>query len=67
MNCVVLSGLYVFYGNIFSNLKEIVRAHCTRRLACPRTPIHFNHEQRALYLDTTFQNFVQGNLSVTDY
>jgi hypothetical protein len=26
-----------------------------------------NREQHALYLDTAFQNFVQGDLSITDY
>jgi hypothetical protein len=30
---------------------------------------HFlgNHETRALHIDTTFQSFVQGDLSINDY
>ncbi|XP_066366013.1 uncharacterized protein [Miscanthus floridulus] len=65
--CVVLSWLY---GTISADLVEIVMAPattaCTVWLALEDQFVG-NRETRALYLDAEFRNFLQGDLSVTDY
>uniref|UniRef100_A0A0A9AQB4 Integrase catalytic domain-containing protein n=1 Tax=Arundo donax TaxID=35708 RepID=A0A0A9AQB4_ARUDO len=67
MDCVVMTWLN---GTISPDLEEIVREdHPTARSVWLALEQQFlgNREQRALYLDAAFRNFVQGDLFIIDY
>ncbi|XP_066358175.1 uncharacterized protein [Miscanthus floridulus] len=67
MNCVVRSWLY---GTIVNDLVDVVMERgATARATWLTIETQFlgNRETRALYLDAQFRNFVQGDLSITDY
>lgn len=67
MECTVLSWLY---GTISSSLAEIVMSSTAlARHVWLGLEEQFigNKETRALYLDAEFRNFVQGDLSTSDY
>ncbi|XP_066373049.1 uncharacterized protein [Miscanthus floridulus] len=67
MDCVVMTWLL---GTVSPNLEEIVREDpaiaCSIWLALEHQFLG-KCEQRALYFDAAFRNFVQGNLSIIDY
>ena len=67
MDCVVKSWIQV---TITDDLAETISGrNSTARAAWRAIESQFfsNHETRALYLDPKFRNFVQGDLSITDY
>jgi uncharacterized membrane protein YgcG len=67
MDSVVISWLF---GTTTSELQEIIREHHgTAHQSWLALENHFigNRETHALHLDTTFRNFVQGDLSVHEY
>jgi len=70
MDCVVQSWLY---GTIANDLADVVLARRERGATAHATRLALesqflgNRETRALLLDAQFRNFVQGDLSITDY
>jgi hypothetical protein len=67
MDCVVKSWIL---NIITDDLAEMISArnataHATR--CAVESQFFSNHETRALYLNAKFRNFVQGDLSITDY
>ena len=70
MDCVVRSWLY---GTIANDLVDVVLERRERGATARATWLAIesqflgNRETRALYLDAQFCNFVQGDLSITDY
>ncbi|XP_066374659.1 uncharacterized protein [Miscanthus floridulus] len=67
MDYVVMTWLL---GTISPNLEEVIREDPTTTRSIWLALEHQflgNREQHALYLDATFMNFVQGDISITDY
>ncbi|XP_062205181.1 uncharacterized protein LOC133907160 [Phragmites australis] len=67
MDCVVKSWIV---GTLTDDLAEVISAQgSTARHAWLAVESQFlgNREARAIHLETKFRNFVQGDLSITDY
>lgn len=67
MDCVVLTW---FHGTLSSDLAETIReSDVTARAIWLALESQFlgSRETCTLYLDAAFRNFVQGDLSITDY
>jgi hypothetical protein len=67
MDSVVLNWIS---NSILSELHQVVQERgCTTRHLCLAIENQFlgNREQRTLHLDAAFHNFIQGNLSMSEY